>query len=384
MILRSLAILALLAAGFLAGAQLGKLAPLATWYQSGGMTLTAFGWLVAAIGFFVAIGAVPAAILVERLGLLKAYALAALSLAAGGIWLALAGPGPAMMAARLVEAFGYVLTVIAAPTLMTVVAPQRLRAAMLAAWSAFVPAGFAIAGFLSSAMLPDFTPQTYLLVTSLVFAVLSAAALVLSAMAGGAARDATSAGTGIAASADRIVLLVALAFAIFVIVSLAYFTFLPAYSEGRPGLFLMHPGAIVLFVPLGNLTATLLVARLSGGGVARLSIAAFALCAIAGLVLFQAEDSLAATLAGILLSVGLGIVASAVYAMIPFVVPRGGSAVIVIGLVSQAGGLATLAGPPVAGFIVDRSGWPMLGVFIAATSVLGMAALWPGRNVARL
>jgi predicted MFS family arabinose efflux permease len=203
-------------------------------------------------------------------------------------------------------------------------------------------------------------------------------------MAGGAARDATSAGTGIAASADRIVLLVALAFAVFVIVSLAYFTFLPAYSEGRPGLFLMHPGAIVLFVPLGNLTATLLVARLSGGGVARLSIAAFALCAIAGLVLFQAEDSLAATLAGILLSVGLGIVASAVYAMIPFVVPRGGSAVIVIGLVSQAGGLATLAGPPVAGFIVDRSGWPMLGVFIAATSVLGMAALWPGRNVARL
>ena len=103
----------------------------------------------------------------------------------------------------------------------------------------------------------------------------------------------------------------------------------------------------------------------------------FAICAVASVPLFSSGAPLVTTLSGIAFAFFSGVVASAVYAAIPSVVPKAGSAAIVIGIVSQAGGIATLVGPPAAGTVIDLFGWQSLGLFLAATAVLGLVIIAP-------
>ncbi|MEP0698266.1 MAG: hypothetical protein ABJC65_14215, partial [Nitratireductor sp.] len=70
-------------------------------------------------------------------------------------------------------------------------------------------------------------------------------------------------------------------------------------------------------------------------------------------------------------------VAAAIFASVPFIVPPGGSAAIVIGLIAQSGGLGTLAGAPLAGYVIGRFGWSGFGWALAAFSLLGFICMAP-------
>ena len=72
---RRLAALALLLlAGILAGAQLGKIAPLVGWYHSqAGLSLVMVGWLTSTLGGFVALAALPAAFAIDRAGMYASF-----------------------------------------------------------------------------------------------------------------------------------------------------------------------------------------------------------------------------------------------------------------------------------------------------------------------
>lgn len=380
---RVAALVLLLMAGILAGTQLGKIAPLIPWYQAeAGLSLVSVGWLTSTLGLFVALAALPAAFVIDRVGLYRSYVFSAAALALGGIVLALAQSPVAVIGARLIEAVGYLVIVIAIPALLAVLAPDRLRAPALAIWGGFVPLGYAVADFMSAAMLPAFTPQAFLLASAGAFAVLALAGAMLAAGLGpaGDADASTSArdkgSNHLASSFSWPVILFALAFGAYVVLSIGFFTFLPAFVAEGPAV-MLSAGVIALLVPIGNFLAGALLRGRDVRFVAALIAGGFLVSAVSAVPFFSASAPLTATLAAAVFAIAGGVIAAAVFAGVPYIVPAGGSAAIVIGLIAQSGGLGTLAGPPFAGLVIERYGWPGFGWALAVLSLCGLACIAP-------
>ncbi|MBX3530704.1 MAG: MFS transporter [Rhizobiaceae bacterium] len=367
-----IAISLVLAAGVLTGAQLGKIAPLVGWYQADmGFSLVGVGWLTAVLAIFIAVAALPAGWLIDRLGLGATFRLSAAALAFGAIGLALAPAPAAVFAARIVEALGYLGLCIGLPAILNTVSPPAWRGPVLAIWSGFVPVGFALSDLLAGAMLPAYAPPAFLMVLALAFAVLAAAAIAalprLPAQASGEGLG------GFGASLSVPVVLVTLAFGMAVVQSVSAFAFLPAYVGGEGSHYLVSAGVVALTVPLGNVLASFLVAGRQAGYMAALCIVAFAVSGAAAVPAFASADPMLSTASAILFVVSGAVVASTLFAAIPYIVPAAGAAAVVIGLICQAGGLGTVIGPPVAGYVIENAGYPGLGWFILAVSLLGAA-----------
>ena len=379
---RIAALVFLLLAGILAGTQLGKIAPLVAWYRvEAGFSLVMVGWLTSTLGLFVALAALPAAFAIDRAGLYRSYLVSAVALAAGGVGLALFGGPVAALAARLVEALGYLILVIAIPALLATLAPERLKAPALAIWGGFVPLGYAVADFLSAAMLPTHSPQRFLLVSVALFIVLAALAAWLARGLEPIADTARPAGgtpgvARLAASFSTPVALSALAFGVYVILSIGFFTFLPSFvAEGPP--VVLSAGMIALLVPLGNVLAGVLLKQRDARFAALVVMAGFLASAASAVPFFGAGDPVLATASAMVFSIAGGVVAAAIFASVPFIVPPGGSAAIVIGLIAQSGGLGTLVGAPLAGYVIGRFGWSGFGWALAALSLLGFICMTP-------
>ncbi|QDZ00786.1 MFS transporter [Nitratireductor mangrovi] len=380
---RVAALVLLLMAGILAGTQLGKIAPLIPWYQAeAGLSLVSVGWLTSTLGLFVALAALPAAFVIDRVGLYRSYVFSAAALALGSIVLALAQSPVAVIGARLIEAVGYLVIVIAIPALLAVLAPDRLRAPALAIWGGFVPLGYAVADFMSAAMLLAFTPQAFLLASAGAFAVLALAGALLAAglgPAGDAVASNWARETGsnqLSSSFSWPVIAFALAFGAYVVLSIGFFTFLPAFVAEGPAV-MLSAGVIALLVPIGNFLAGALLRGRDVRFVAALIAGGFLVSAVSAVPFFSASTPLTATLAAAVFAIAGGVIAAAVFAGVPYIVPAGGSAAIVIGLIAQSGGLGTLAGPPFAGLVIERYGWPGFGWALAVLSLCGLACIAP-------
>lgn len=376
---RTAAVAMLLIAGVLAGAQLGKIAPLIGWYrENAGMSLVVAGWLTSAIGFFVAVAALPAAFAVDRFGMYRSFVLSSAMLALGAVALALFDSPAAVLAARLVEGLGYLVLVIATPALLASLPPPRLRAPALAIWGGFVPIGFAVSDFLASFMLVNTTPRAFLLTVALIFA---ASAIVAALLARGLEPSEAGPANGAAAAHFRNsfsapVVLSALAFGAYVILSMGFFSFLPTFVAER-GTLLAPAWLVALLVPVGNVLTGFLVRGRSAGYVVRLGLAGFAVTAASVLPFYASADPLSATVAAMAFAVAHGVVASAIFAAVPLILPAGGSTAIAIGIIAQTGGISTLIGPPIAGYVIATHGWTGFGAYMFAVSVVGLLLTAP-------
>ena len=117
--------------------------------------------------------------------------------------------------------------------------------------------------------------------------------------------------------------LVALAFGIYVVLSVGFFTFMPAYVAAPGSAILLSAGAIALLVPIGNVLASLLVSGRDARFIALLSAAGFAVNAVLAIPAFGASSPIVATSALALFAIAGGMTASALFAGIPFIVRRG-------------------------------------------------------------
>lgn len=370
-------IITVLAAGVLTGAQLGKIAPLVPWYRDGlGFSLVETGWLVALIGIFIAVAALPAGWAIDRIGLWRSVLAGSLALSGGGLLLALSSEPALIFAARLVEGIGYLALCIALPAVLNAVSPLAWKGPVLAIWSCFVPLGFATSDFLAPVLLPRFGAPVFLLTMAVLFAGLAAAALAL--LAQRRTEGAAGVGGGIGATLSRQVVLLAVGFGAFVVLSVSTFAFLPAYLSGEgAGRYLWSAGTIILAAPFGNLVAGGLVKGRGSRFMAGLAAAGFAVSVLAAVPAFVLQAPLAATALAVMLVMSGALVASALFAAIPFVTPARGSVSVAIGLVTQAGGIGTVAGPPVAALVIGRTGWTGFGVYLAAVALAGLAATLP-------
>ena len=348
------------------------------WYHSqAGLSLVMVGWLTSTLGVFVALAALPAAFAIDRAGMYASFVASSAALAMGGVILAMFQSPALVLAGRLVEAIGYLVIVIATPALLAALAPRRLKAPALAIWGGFVPLGYAVADFSAAAMLPGLAPQIYLLAISLAFAgfALAASLLAFGLQPIGHTADPTKQAP-LSATFTTPVGAVAAAFGAYVILSLGFFSFLPTFAnDGRA--ILLSAGAVALLVPFGNVLAGFLVEGRDPRFIAWLTAAAFAVSAAAAVPFFSSSNVAVATGAAVVFSIAGGVIASSLFASVPSVVPAGGSVAVGIGLVAQSGGIGTLIGPPIAGYVISDFGWAGFGWFLSALSVVGMVCLIP-------
>ncbi|MDF1598728.1 MFS transporter [Mesorhizobium sp. YIM 152430] len=375
--LRLVAIVLLLLTGVLTGAQLAKTAPLIGWYvETIGMTLVEAGWVTALIGIFVALAALPAGFAIARIGPQRAFVVASAIIVPGGLILAATTAPSLIFAARMIEGLGYVILCVGLPSLLTAISPSGWRGPVLAIWSGFVPLGYATSDVLAGLIVPVLGTQSYLLGVILLFAAMALASQVVLRWLTGVPADAVFAPEGASSVFSVGVLLVALAFGAFVLQSVALFTFMPTFAA-LPGAFLFAPALVALSTPLGNGLAGLLVAGRAAPFMIVLALAAFVVTALAAYVAFVTGGAAAASFGAVAMAIASGVVASALFAVIPFLVSRPQAVPAAIGLVSQAGGLATLASPPLAAFIIERAGWTGYGWFLGLTGLAGAAMLIP-------
>jgi MFS family permease len=359
--------LVVLAFGYATGMQLAKVSPYVDRLQADlGLGLSYAGWLTSVLALFVAITAAPAGRLIARIGAVTGLKAGAVIMVIGAILFGtVSGPG-FFLAARAVEAAGYVLAVVAAPAYLATSAPGRLKSMLLALWGSVVPA---LANLLAGS-LPELIGLSD---AFLVFAIpLAAFALLVLTMAGPSDMSARPGAAPHSASDGPIAWALVFGFALYVYLSMGFFTFLPKLIHSRPdGQF--SPGIVALSVPAGSYIAATVLASLRGLSVLLLAMTSF--LSIAGAACLVFSTGMAGGVAMTIYAFFCGICASSLFASVPLLAATQMSSTRTVGAIAQAGGIATLLGPPIAGSIIEDFGWPALAGTFVVVALIGTAAI---------
>src|SRR6187402_3346679 len=144
--------------GVLAAAQLAKLSALAPLLRSQfGMDLPEVGWLVSLLEAGGAMFGFVTGLALPWVGSRRSLLTGLVLLGVASTMEAFVTDAPSFFVARGVEAFGYLLVVVAAPTMIVgVVADTATRSKALALWSTFVPVGVALGNGITGMTIPVF------------------------------------------------------------------------------------------------------------------------------------------------------------------------------------------------------------------------------------
>jgi len=368
--------------GVLAAAQLGKFAGLMPLLRHDlDLTLAQAGWLVSLIEAGGAGFGLMAGLAIGRMGARSGLVAGLALLAAACLGEALAPQLTALFAARLVESIGYLLIVIAAPSLITALAGPAERGRALALWSTFVPAGLAIGAALTAEGTLLMSWHQVLLAWALVAALALAASLRLPTLEGAKPRR-------LVLPASPVWLLAA-GFGCYTAVEVGMLALLPAYLAEQWG-FAPSTAGIIAGVAsaaalLGSAAASPVLHR-SGLHQVEPALRLVALgLLLPALLLFGAFPphgvrELVSAGGVALLFVGLnavsGLVPAVTFARLPDLVhkARGGLSEIAAanGVLAQFGAAGSLVGPPLLGYLAGRWGWAAIAPATAVCSVLSL------------
>ena len=142
------AIIAAFLVGVAGAIQVGRVAPVAPLLQQDlQLDLVTIGWLVSLITLVSALLGLVAGAWVERSGLKTSLVLGAVLMAGCGLLSAFVTSVPALLGARIIEGAGYLIVVVAAPTLIAQQASAKDTPFALAIWGTFFTLGLSLAAF---------------------------------------------------------------------------------------------------------------------------------------------------------------------------------------------------------------------------------------------
>ena len=361
--------------GVVAAGQLGIVPPLVTALQRDlELSLTGAGVAVSAITLVGALLGLPAGGWSERIGHVRALRLGIAIMGVAAAMGGLASDGSVLLAARCLAGAGYLLVVVAAPSLMFAAAAPRHQSLALSLWGTFVPTGIALAGLATAALADRIGWRTIFLADAVLLAgVLGVTALMprqASAPAGSGSRQASTTKALIGAAP------LALACFCFALLFLALAGLLPANLVDMRKLPASEAGQFVAIATSLGIVGSLATGWMmrSGASPGRLIVAGTAAStALASAGLFVHVPTHAA-IACFALSFAIGgLVPAAVFASVPLVAPEPRAIGPINGLVAQTGSLGSLAGPPVLALWVEHFGWTSAATPLLAVAAMGIA-----------
>lgn len=368
------AILVIYAIGLLASAQLGKFAALVPVIQPDlGLDLTAAAVLVslietggAAIGLF-------AGAIVGRYGTRAMLAAGLALLAIAGIGEAAAPTVTALFAWRLVESLGYLAIVVAAPTLMALVATPAQRATAMALWSTFFPVGFALGSVLAGLMAPALSWRPVLAASATIAAVALAVIWFLP-------RPDTERRRGPMPPAGIPPLPVwwlSLGFGCYTIFAVGQIALLPSYLADRLGLTPAAAGLVTGLASFATVAGGLAAARLMRHRARLPAILGVSIVVPAAMLfgVFGWSGSIEVAALATVLNVITGIVPAVAFARLPDLAPTAAAVARSNGLLAQCGAAGSLVGPPAYAAAIGLGGWPGAAMAGAIASALALGLL---------
>jgi MFS family permease len=365
-------LLLIYAIGVIAAGQLGIVPPLVPALQAElGLSLATAGAVVSIVTLVGGLLGLPAGAFAERIGHARAFRLGLLVMAIAASLCALAQDAPLLLAARTLAGVGYLLVVVAGPSLMAALAERRHQPVALSLWGTFVPVGIALAGIATA----SFAQAGW----RILFAV-DAALLVAALLAGLRLRSSSShpSERQMPPGSLRASLPLAVSFFCFALLFLALAGMLPAYLVERRGMTATAAGQVVALTTALGIAGSFAAAALMHRGTPPGRLIAFGLAAstAAASLAFRPELGVPISIAGFAVSFAIGgLVPSAAFASVPRLAPGPRTIGPINGLLAQAGSLGSLAGPPVLALWVELAGWVYAPVLLLAVAALGVGVL---------
>ncbi len=363
----------LYAIGVVAAGQLGIVPPLVPALQRDlGLSLAGAGMAVSIVTLVGAALGLAAGHWCEQIGHARALQLGLLVMAAAAALCAMADDAPLLLAARGLAGIGYLLVVVAAPSLMALLTEPRHHAMTLSLWGTFVPAGIALAGLLAADFVDGAAWRALFGIDVAVLALMVVGALL------GIPAVRASPGEAPGGGSPRLgaSLPLAVAFFCFALLFLALAGLLPAYLVQQRGLAAAEAGRVIAIATALGIPGSLAAAWLMRRGASPAHLTAIGLVASTALAALSFADvtlSVAVTGFAIAFAVG-GLVPAAAFASVPLVASDARAIGPINGLIAQAGSLGSLAGPPTLALWVGWTGWSWAPLLLLAIALVGAAA----------
>jgi len=350
--------------GILAAGQLGVVPPLVPALQRDlGMSLASAGMAVSIVTLVGAVFGLLAGGWSERIGHARAFRIGILIMASAAALCAASDDAGTLLAARGLAGVGYLLVVVAGPSLMASTAEPL--------WGTFVPAAIALAGTAASfAGGVEWRTIFAIDVILLALALIVAIAAVPQIDVPGRARRGVSIGALRAAGP------LSVAFFCFALLFLALAGLLPAYLVEQRGMAAAEAGRVVAIATVFGIAGSLWAGWMMRRGVSPGRLAAIGLVASTAIAAlsFSAAAPVPLAVAGFAVSFALGgLVPAAAFASVPLVAAEARAIGPINGLLAQAGSLGSLAGPPVLALWVEWAGWSLAPVMLLAIAAMGAA-----------
>jgi MFS family permease len=357
--------------GVLAAGQLGVVPPLVpTLQQDLGLSLATAGAIVSIVTLVGALFGLPAGAAAERAGHGRAFAFGLLVMAAGAGLCAVAHDAVLLLAARTVAGIGYLLVVVAGPSLMAALSEPRHHPVALSLWGTFVPVGIALAGLITAATAPEIGWRAIFAIDAALLAVALFTTIPL--LQRGPLTHAAD--WHLPAGTLRAAMPLASAFFCFALLFLALAGMLPAYLVEQRGVPASTAGGVVATATALGIAGSIAAAWLMNRGMPPAWLVAIGLIAstAAAVVAFVPAAGLSASIGGFALSFAIGgLVPSAAFAAVPRLAPDVRAIGPINGMLAQAGSLGTLAGPPVLALWVGATGWAWAPALLLAVALVG-------------
>lgn len=360
--------------GVAAALGLGKIAtvgPLVT--AELGLSLPQLGWAISAVVGVCAVAGLPASLFIRRYGAGRTLFAGLLLVTASGALSAAATGFVMLISFRLLEGVGYLLVIIAGPTLIAHLASERDRPAALAFWGTFVPVGIGLSTLLGGLLGSGLGWRGWLVaaaVLPLALAVMTWFWLLPSSPRTASAPLPRTRALGRPA-------LLATAFCVISLLTLSVIVLLPTFLTAARGQDASGAGTLTSVISLISVAGGVITGMLLRRGVPTglLVLSGVFIIPAAWFAFRDGGSTAEAVLGAGVISLENGILVALVFAALPFVVRSLDHLDVGNGLIAQLGCLGSLLGPPLFGLVAERLGWPSLVWVIAGGVVAGIGLL---------
>jgi predicted MFS family arabinose efflux permease len=370
-----LAVTVIIASGIVAALQVGKAAIAMPLVQAEfGLDLGTLGWLASIFAVLGMVGGIPAGTLAVGWGARRVLLLGLLAVALGAFLGAAAPRFSLLLASRVVEGLGFLLVIIAGPSILQRIAAPAQRDLAMALWSCFMPTGIALA-MLAGLWLTDWRMIWQITGALAVIAIGLTLLVVPKTDAGTRPSWAGLAGDAGAVLSARAPLLLALTFALYALMFFALFSFLPVLLMQRMQVPLATAGLLSALATTGNIAGNLIAGLLLSRGIGRMKLIIAAslvmgLCGI-GIFLGLLPDTVTFLLCVLFAGAG-GLIPATLLASAPLAAPATRLMPVVVGLMMQGSNLGQVVGPVAVGGVIEALGWPSAAGVVGAAALLAM------------